>query len=292
MLPVSVIIPTYNREKTISRAVHSVIKQTTSCSEIIIVDDGSDDNSLDVLDDLFSHKNIPHSIIGQTNKGPAAARNFGITRARYPYIAFLDSDDHWTKRKLEIQYQAMRENIGIVVSHTKEKWLRRGVHLNQKKIHIPKNGNIFHHCLKLCAVGMSTVMIKTQLFDEIGLFDESLRCCEDYDFWLRVSSRYEFKLVDSQLTIKEGGRDDQVSHIYRLGMDKFRLYALKKILTRGELAPHQHLLALEEFERKSEIYGNGCIKHGKLETGKQVLKELAEQKHRSSQQYPSLKNNI
>jgi len=273
--PVSVIVPTYNRAEFLNRALMSVVKQTVKCSEIIVVDDGSTDDTANLLHKFSRTIEIPLKIIRQENKGPAAARNLGITSAKQEYVAFLDSDDHWNKRKIEIQYKILQDNPEYLISHTKEKWLRRGAHLNQKKKHIPRHGDIFDHCLQLCGVGMSTVMIRSDLFEKIGLFDENIRCCEDYDFWLRVSCRFPFYLVNEPLTVKEGGREDQVSSIYRMGMDRIRVYALKKIIDSKILTEKQYLLAIDEFKRKCTVFGNGCLKHGKKNTGRYYL-ELAE----------------
>ncbi|BHH83196.1 glycosyltransferase family 2 protein [Desulforhopalus sp. 52FAK] len=272
--PVSVVIPTYNREQFLKRAIDSVCKQVLSCKEIIIVNDGSTDNSLELLRKIKSESVIPIVIINTDNQGVAAARNIGIHNATCDFIAFLDSDDHWHKRKLERQFNALFYDHSHYISHTKEKWLRRGQHLNQKKKHIPRHGDIFSHCLQLCAVGMSTVMVHKELFEKVGCFDEKLRCCEDYDLWLRVSSKYPFLLVDSPLTIKEGGREDQLSYIHRLGMDEKRIYSIRKLLDSGELDSQNLQLAHSEFERKVRIFADGCIKHGKTEIGTQYLRML------------------
>ncbi len=272
--PVSVVIPTYNRAKFLERAIFSVEKQTVRCLEIIVVDDGSTDNSADILKNLQLSLSTQIKIYNGVNKGPAAARNYGIEKTSGEYIAFLDSDDHWNKKKIAMQYDALCKNPQFSISHTKERWLRRGEHLNQKKIHIPRHGDIFDHCLQLCGVGMSTVMLKKDVFTTVGQFDETLRCCEDYDLWLRVSSIYDFLLIDEPLTVKEGGRDDQVSHQYRVGMDKLRIYAIKKILDRVQLDDQNYILALKEIVKKSRIYGNGCLKHGNNEDGNYYL-ELA-----------------
>ena len=269
--PVSVVIPTFNRCTLLPRAIDSIHRQTVQCEEIIIVDDGSTDTTRDYLAFLATEKKTKLKVIHQENRGPAAARNRGICEAQCDYIAFLDSDDHWQKRKLELQYGLMRENKDFLISHTKEKWLRRGVHLNQKKKHIPQHGDIFQHCLLLCAVGMSTVMVMKELFFLVGKFDESMQCCEDYDFWLRVSSKFPFLLLDKPLTIKEGGREDQVSCIYRMGMDRFRIDSLKKLLDSGALSDEQYAFALEEFVKKIHVFGNGCLKHGNTTIGNTYL---------------------
>jgi len=118
---------------------------------------------------------------------------------------------------------------------------------------------------------MSTVMMEKSLFDKVGLFDESLQCCEDYDLWLRISCRFPFLLVDNPLTTKEGGREDQVSFQYSLGMDRLRIYSLRKLLDSDLLDCQQHFLALNEFKKKITIFGTGCLKHNKIEIGQYFL---------------------
>ncbi len=116
----------------------------------------------------------------------------------------------------------------------------------------------------MCMVSMSTVIGPVrELFDHIGCFDEKLPCCEDYDFWLRASLRYPFLLVDQPLTFKEGGREDQVSVIYRIGMDRFRIQSIVNLLEKKVLSEEQRDAAQKELRKKCRIYGAGCIKWGK-----------------------------
>lgn len=266
---VSVIIPTYNRSSLVSRAISSVLRQGDLLGELIIVDDGSDDETDAVIGAYLNHDNIVYK--RTVNKGPGSARNIGVELARFPLIAFLDSDDHWQPDKLVKQLWLMKDNPQYSISHTEERWYRRGKHLNKKSIHHPRHGNIFSHCLQLCAVGMSTVIMTKELFTESGGFDESMPCCEDYDLWLRLSWQHDFLLVPDALTIKEGGRPDQLSWQYRVGMDKYRIYALEKLIQNAPLNPDQLNLALNELKKKCQVYGNGCIKHGNTESGKKYL---------------------
>jgi glycosyltransferase involved in cell wall biosynthesis len=275
MTGISVIIPTYNRVSFLDRALASVQRQSLSCNEILVIDDGSNDETRNCVIRFSAGCPVPVRYIYQNNKGPAAARNKGIQEANFSFLAFLDSDDHWQKKKLEIQYAALVNSPESMISHTKERWLRRGQHLNQKKKHVPGNGDIFKHCLQLCAVGMSTVMVKKQVLNETGVFKESMRCCEDYDLWLRMSSRYPFLLIDSPLTVKEGGREDQVSFQYRIGMDKLRIASIVDLLSGQRLTPTQLILSLEELKRKCLVYGRGCVKHQQFSEGEQYL-ELAQ----------------
>jgi len=267
MKGISVVIPTYNREKVLVRALQSVADQNLACDEIIVVDDGSTDSTKKLVEEFAAVSASEVHYLYQENKGPAAARNYGIRTARYHFLAFLDSDDHWNKNKLKLQFQALEANPELMISHTREKWFRRGKHLNQKKKHRPGNGDIFAHCLQLCAVGMSTVMLRKELFEQTGVFNEKFRCCEDYDLWIRTSSKHLFLLLDKALTIKEGGRKDQVSFQYRVGMDKLRIASIQDLLKSKTLDSDQRTLALIELNKKCRVYGKGCLKHDKIEEG-------------------------
>ncbi|MCW5210745.1 glycosyltransferase family 2 protein, partial [Desulfobulbus sp. N3] len=153
----------------------------------------------------------------------------------------------------------------------RELWYRQGMQVNQKKKHAPPHGEIFNRALQMCVVGMSTVMVRRELFTRYGLFAEDMLCCEDYDLWLRVSRKEKFLLVDEALTLKNGGRADQLSVIHRLGMDTWRIRSLCRLLERAQLSSEQHAQALAELERKCIIYGKGCIKHGRSEEGQRYL---------------------
>ncbi|MFC1708663.1 glycosyltransferase family 2 protein [Candidatus Omnitrophota bacterium] len=267
MQDISVVIPTFNRCKFLKKAIDSVLSQTYVNFELIVVDDGSTDDTGQMIEGYSNRLKY----IYQQNKGPACAKNAGVKESKADLIAFLDSDDRWAKEKLEIQSKAMQANPEYLISHTQEIWYKNGKLLNQKKKHRKYNGFIFDKCLPICAVGMSTAMVKRELFDEVGIFDESLPCCEDYDLWLRVSGKFPFLLVDKPLTLKDGGRPDQVSSIYARGMDRFRIQSIKRLLDKDCLNEQQRSLALQELENKCRIYGLGCIKHGRRDEGEMYL---------------------
>ena len=264
---ISVVIPTFNRSAFLKKAIESVLSQGYQDFELIVVDDGSEDDTSEVVTGFDS--GIKY--IKQKNKGPGAARNLGIKNSKGEFIAFLDSDDWWDNDKLATQLQAMEQNPEYSISHTQELWYRNGELLNQKQKHKKHHGYIFDKCLPLCAVSTSTVMARRGIFEEVGLFDEALPCCEDYDFWLRVSARHKIFLIDKPLTLKDGGRPDQVSSIYAPGMDRFRIQSILNLLESDTLTPIQRKLATSELRKKCRIYGNGCIKHGKLDEGRHYL---------------------
>ncbi len=268
MSPVSVIIPTFNRAQEVRRAISSVLSQTHRHYEIIVVDDGSTDGTGGRLASFGRQiEYLAHS----ANEGVSAARNTGIEAARYPLLAFLDSDDYWLPEKLSVQVRFHEENPSAVASQTEEIWIRRGRRVNPGRRHQKPSGDIFVPSLKLCLVSPSTVMLRRPLLDEVGLFDESLPAGEDYDLWLRIACRYPVHLIKKPLVVKEGGRADQLSGTHK-GMDRFRIKAMLKILGSGRLSAEQVEATLRELTLKCRIYGNGCLKRGKRGEGEYYLR--------------------
>jgi glycosyltransferase involved in cell wall biosynthesis len=183
---ISVIIPTHNRAHTVSLAIESVLKQSLPPAEIIIVDDGSTDETSALIQDEFPDCHYLH----QQNQGVSSARNRGITAASGEWLAFLDSDDEWMPNKLAMQASALKSQPDVHLCHTEEIWIRNGTRVNQMKKHAKRGGWIFQHCLPLCAISPSSVIIHHSIFEDVGLFDETLPACEDYDLWLRICAFY------------------------------------------------------------------------------------------------------
>jgi len=267
MALVSVIIPTFNRPLETKRAVTSVLYQTYGDFEIIVVDDGSDQSSRDVLQPLRPRiRYISH----EKNRGVSAARNTGLRSSKSPFVAFLDSDDYLLPTKLAVQVAFFNKNPEAVACQTNEVWIRRGKRVNPKFRHLKPSGDIFEPSLKLCLISPSAVMLKRSLLNEIGFFDEDLPVCEDYDLWLRITCRYPVYLIDQNLVIKTGGHDDQLSSS-RKGMDQYRIRSLVKLLKEGSLDRKQFKAAFQELKVKCQIYGQGCLKRTRLEEGKFYL---------------------
>ena len=153
---------------------------------------------------------------------------------------------------------------------TQEIWIRKGLRVNPRKKHLKPSGNVFAPSLKLCLVSPSATMVRRSLLDEVDLFDEALPVCEDYDLWLRVSCKYPIHLIDKDLVIKEGGAPDQLSKSL-IGMDRFRIKSLVKIIESGCLTPQQRDHALRELRAKCDVYGKGCMRRGKKEEGEYYL---------------------
>ena len=284
MPDISIIIPTYNRAAVLPRAINSVLAQKDAAFELIIVDDGSTDD----MTKLSAPRNSglgtrinegPNKSRGarcesrffrsEKNRGPAAARNLGIKEAKGEWIAFLDSDDEWKPGKLKAQLEFFLRNPDYLICQTEEIWIRNGTRVNPMKKHQKYGGWIFEKCLPLCVVSPSAVMLHRKLFEEVGLFDESLPACEDYDLWLRIAAKHPIGLIEMPYIIKYGGHADQRSREFP-AMDRFRIQSLAKILAQDILTPEQSAAARKMLEEKSNIYIEGALKRGKEKEADEV----------------------
>ncbi len=161
--------------------------------------------------------------------------------------------------KLAAQLEFFEKNPDYLICQTEEIWIRNGRRVNPMKKHKKYGGWIFEKCLPLCIVSPSAVMMRREFFDKVGLFDESLPACEDYDLWLRTSAQMPVGLVEKPYVIKYGGHADQLSHQIPV-MDRFRIKALQKIIESGMLNPSQKEAAEQELLRKCEIVERGARK--------------------------------
>ena len=257
---VSVIIPSFNRLHTLRRAIDSVLTQSYSHIELIIIDDGSTDGTSAWLEQL-APENIPVRYIEQTNHGVSHARNRGIDIAEGQWIALLDSDDYWHGDKLSKQIQSLAIHSPCRLCHCDELWIRNGKRINQKHRHRKHGGDIFLQCLALCAISPSAVVIHKDVFAQHGMFDESLPACEDYDLWLRITAHEPVAFIDEPLLTKTGGHDDQLSGRFPV-MDRFRLQSLAGIIRSNKLDPAQRHEAHNMFIKKLGIVKLGAQKHG------------------------------
>ena len=256
---VSVIIPTYNRKHLLKRALHSASSQTFVPQEIIVVDDGSSDGTKNWVLERFPYVRY----IYQDNSGVSSARNAGIKEARGSWIAFLDSDDEWMPDKLEKQERAINDSKEAWLCHTNEVWIRNSVRVNQMKKHQKYGGYVFEKCLDICRISPSSVLIKKEVFEMVGLFDESLKVCEDYDLWLRITSVLPIIFLDQPLIVKYGGHADQLSRVDN-GIEQYRIKSLEKILRSEPLSADQLKSAKLHLLKKLKIFSNGLEKRNKL----------------------------
>lgn len=266
MPSVSTIIPTYNRPAFLREALASVLAQTYQESEILVVDDGSTNAARDatrqLVDEYARAQSRPIRYLFQPHRGVSAARNRGVAASQGELLAFLDSDDIWQPEKLARQITFFEAQPTAQICQTQETWIRHGVRVNPRKKHRKPDGDIFVQSLADCLVSPSAVMLRRELFERVGGFDEQLPACEDYDLWLRISVHEPVSLIDMPLVLKRGGHTDQLSRQF-WGMDRFRLIALRKLLDSGHLSLQQQRATLAMLHKKCRILANGARKRGK-----------------------------
>ena len=255
-MQISVVIPSHNRRHTLQRALQSVVEQRSPVDEIILVDDGSNDGSAAMVARVFPTVKL----IRQPKLGVSAARNRGIEAARHDWIALLDSDDSWLPTKIEKIRAAQCQQPDLVLFHSDEIWIRRGVRVNPKHKHRKHGGWIFEQCLPLCAISPSAAVIKKSVLQELGMFDEDLPACEDYDLWLRLSHRFPVCYLDETLIVKYGGHEDQLSRQHP-AMDQFRVRSLHRLLCNHDLTPAQRAAATRELMTRLDILLKGARRH-------------------------------
>ena len=261
MPQVTVILPSWNRAAWLKKSIDSVLEQTFRDFELIVVDDASTDSTQEIL---TSYSGKIRSITFAKNLGVSAARNAAVKNCDSEWIAFLDSDDFWHPHKLQKQIAQTVIRAECPIHFTDEIWIRNGVRVNPKKKHQKLEGWIFKPSLELCLMSPSTVLLRRELFDVHGLFDETLPICEDYDLWLRLTAQHQVALLNEKLMTRYGGHADQLSRS-DWGIDRYRVQSIIKILKTEKLRPEDRSAAIVVLRKKCEIIINGFRKRGKLQ---------------------------
>lgn len=264
---ITAIIPTYNRKNWLGEALDSVLQQTRPPEEIILVDDGSTDGTA-----AFVRERYPAvRYLSREKQGPAAARNAGAAAANGEWLAFLDSDDCWLPQKLQRQVEFLQQHPQCEAVYTDEIWIRNGRRVNQGKRHRKYGGWIYAHCVPLCIISPSSILLSRRLFEALGGFDPEYPACEDYELWLRMSARYPVGYLDEPLIVKHGGHADQLSKQW--GLDRYRVAALEKMLAQGTLHAEWRDLTIRDLIRRCDILAAGCKKHGRVEEAEFFLQK-------------------
>lgn len=270
---VDIILPTFNRSHVIERAVQSVLNQTYQNYHLLIVDDGSQDDTELVLAPYLTQPNITY--LKQPNRGVSAARNLGILSSTSNWIALLDSDDEWLPKKLEIQVRFIQENPSLRFVHSNEIWIRNGIRVNPSQKFNKGHQELFKRSLETCLISPSTSMIRRDLLTEHHYFDETFAICEDYDLWLKILSKEDIGFIDEFLIKKHGGHADQLSTKYH-GMDSWRIRSLISLIKSTTLSAEKENLVQEEIKKKAEILLKGYFKHNQQELYQELHKLLSE----------------
>ena len=254
----SVIIPVFNRAEQVCNAIQSVLNQSKAAAEIIVVDDGSTDETREKLNRFGDKLKILH----QPNSGVAATRNRGIMHANCAWLTFLDSDDTWHPHKLERAVWFIQSHPQLNILHTNERWFRNGSQVTIPRRHQKPAGDIFKASLSHCVVAPSSVVVKQSLLERVGCFDTELTVCEDYDLWLRIARDEAFGFDAQPLVNRYSGHPDQLSARY-WGMDRFRVQSLEKLLRQYKLSDEQIKAALATLLGKLKRLAAGYRKHGR-----------------------------
>ena len=274
---VSVVIPSRNRIAYLPRAISSVLNQSFVVQEIIIIDNDSSDETISYVKKNFKKVKV----IKENKIGVSHARNLGIKNSSYEWIAFLDSDDEWMPDKINKQFSFLKKvNFKLQFVHTNEIWIKNGLLKNQKKKHLKKGGYIFENCLDICRISPSSVLINKSLFEKFGLFDTKFKICEDYELWLRLSSKIEIGYLNEPLIKKYGGHLGQLSTKY-WGVDRYRVKALEKLLINNFLTYDQKIKVLETLLKKINIILLGAVNR----RNKRIIKVYSKKKNLWSNYY-------
>ena len=251
---VSIVIPTYNRAGFVREAITSVLQQDYPDVDLIVVDDGSRDDTAAVVSGFGPAVRYLY----QENRGVSAARNRGVAASTGGLIAFLDSDDLWLPSKVSAQVAYFEAHPDAQACHTDEIWIRRGVRVNERRIHRKHGGWQFLASLPRCLISPSAVMLRRTLWDRLGGFDETLPACEDYDLWLRLTAIAPVGFLPERLVVKRGGHADQLSRRTPV-LDRYRIQALEKALA-TPLPPEHCRAVLEQLVAKCHIVAQGARK--------------------------------
>jgi len=218
---ISVIIPVYNGEKTLLETIESVLNQTCSNFELIVVNDGSQDATLDILTSIQDHR---LKIFSYTNAGVATSRNRGFSHAAGEFIAFLDADDLWTPDKLEAQLKALQANPQAAVAYSWTDHIDEFGQFLTPGPHITLTGDIYPRLLlgNFLSNG-SNVLIRAQALLEVGGFEQSLAPAEDWDMWLRLAARYHFEVVPSAQILYRVSTNSASGNISRMEAASLRV---------------------------------------------------------------------
>ncbi len=239
---ISVIIPVYNGEKTIRETIESVLSQTFTDFELIVINDGSQDATLQIVERI---QDARLKVFSYPNSGQATSRNRGIARACGEYISFIDADDLWTPDKLEAQLKALQDNPQAAVAYSWTKCIDESGQFSRRGSHISDRGDVYAKLLLIDFIeNGSNPLIRAQALTEVGEFDKSMVPSEDRDLWLRLAARYHFVAVPSPQILYRQSANSESANILR--MEAASLRVIEQAFTQAPESLHhlkKHSLA-------------------------------------------------
>ena len=249
---VAVVIPTFNRSGFLKRAIETACSQTYPVSEIIIVDDGSQDDTPQMVTNMAA-SDPRIQLVRQSNAGANAARNAGVRKAASKWIAFLDSDDQWLPKKIERQIEAARATGGGAVFTS-----AIGVDGDRKlyDFETPLEVSLENICERNRLGTTSVMMVESALIKEVGGFDLGLPSCQDWDVYIKLRQRTVFAIVPDQLVLYEDGPHERISNSKRRVLAGHKIVFSRAVSALGgtRLARKQrahHHLILAHIQRES-----------------------------------------
>ena len=218
---ISIVIPVYNGENTIKETIESVSQQTFSDFEIIVINDGSQDSTLEVVNGISEPR---LKVLSYPNAGVSASRNRGIAQTRGEYISFIDADDLWTPDKLESQLTALQINPPAAVAYSWTDWIDESGEFLRPGSHITANGDVYSKLLLRDFVGSgSNPLIHMQALKKVGGFNESLTPAADWDMWLRLAACYEFVCVPSAQILYRISPSSMSTNVWRMETESLQI---------------------------------------------------------------------
>jgi glycosyltransferase involved in cell wall biosynthesis len=253
MPTISIIIPAYNAEQTILETIKSAQQQTFSDFELIVINDGSKDRTIEILQDV---KDERLKIFSYENAGSATARNRGISHATGEFITFLDADDLWTPDKLELQLAALKQHPEAGVAYSWTCNIKEG-----ECIHYVKpvfEGNVYENLL-LCNFisNGSNPLIRREAIESVGEFDTTLKSSEDRDYWLRIAARWHFIVVPKAQILYRLSSSSKSNNLER--MKQASLMALEKAFRAAP--PELQYLKNQSFSNVSQYYAEVYLRN-------------------------------
>jgi glycosyltransferase involved in cell wall biosynthesis len=233
---ISVIIPVYNGENTIKETIVSVLNQTLTQIELIVINDGSTDSTLEIVSNITDSR---LKIVSFPNAGLSASRNRGIKLASGEFISFIDADDLWTPDKLESQFNALIQNPNAGVAYSWTNWINESGKIIYGGGCHQFSGNVYTHLfLGDFIEGGSNVLIRRSALDEIGGFNETIQYSEDWEMWLRLATKYEFIVVPKPQILYRVLSQSMSSNV--LGMETASLAIIQQAIAQSP-QPIHHL---------------------------------------------------